>query len=237
MILPGLKSLAPGLVLPLIALLAWPLNAPAATTGADPAINQAFQDTDVQNWIDIFERPGREIYDQRAVILGALGIQAGMKIADIGAGTGLFTRLLARATGKTGIVYAVDISAPFIDNIKRMRKELGLLNIVAINNTPKSTGLANRSIDLAFICDTYHHFEFPRDTLASVHTALRNNGQLVIIDFKKVPGISSDWVMRHVRADQQSVVREIESAGFKLVEQIDLLQYNYFLRFRKIQHH
>ena len=89
------------------------------------------------------------------------------------------------------------------------------------------------SIDSAFICDVYHHFEYPQQSLASLHRALRRNGEVFLIDFKRVPGVSSDWILNHVRAGQDVVTAEFAAAGFKKIEVIDLLKDNYALRFRK----
>jgi predicted methyltransferase len=89
------------------------------------------------------------------------------------------------------------------------------------------------SIDLAFISDTYHHFEYPRDILRALHEALKPGGEVVIVDFRRVPGMSSPWVMGHVRAGANTVRVEMESAGFALVEQRDFMRTQYYLRFRK----
>ncbi len=90
-------------------------------------------------------------------------------------------------------------------------------------------------MDLAFICDVYHHFEYPHSSLASLHRALRPGGELVLVEFKRVPGQSSDWVLNHVRAGQEVFTAEIEAAGFKKAQEINLLKENYILRFRKTQ--
>jgi predicted methyltransferase len=71
--------------------------------------------------------------------------------------------------------------------------------------------------------------------MASLHRALRANGEVVLVDFKRVPGQSSDWSLNHVRAGQEVFTAEIEAAGFKQTEQIDLLKDNYVLRFRKVR--
>ena len=102
-----------------------------------------------------------------------------------------------------------------------------------IVNTPREASLPDRSIDLAFLADTYHHFEYPQSMLASIHRALRDNGRLVVIDFRKDPRTSSRWVMGHVRTNREGVIREIEPAGFRLVADMPLLRTNYFLVFEK----
>ena len=89
----------------------------AERSGASPEINQPFVDPEWQLWVDIFENPGREVFDQRHAIVAASNVRPGMDIADIGADTGLFTRLFAPTVDPDGIVYAIDISRSFIDNI------------------------------------------------------------------------------------------------------------------------
>ena len=69
--------------------------------------------------------------------------------------------------------------------------------------------------------------------LASIHQALRVGGELVIIDFRKQPGVSSGWVMSHVRANEKDVIREVEIAGFNLTDRSELLHENFFLKFSK----
>ena len=204
-----------------------------AREGADPAINRPYLDPDFAQWVERFESPGREVYDRRAAIVAASGVKPGMRVADIGAGTGLFTLLFARAVGPTGHVTAVDISPTFVANIQRRAQNEGLGNVNTRVNSQTDTGLPPDSIDLAFISDTYHHFERPRAMLASIHRALREGGSLVVIDFERVEGKSSDWVLGHVRADKKQVIGEIEAAGFRLVADTRLLAENFYLRFEK----
>ncbi len=214
-------------VLILLVLPAWSADAP----GARPEINQPYHNPDFQEWVERFERPGREVYDRRHAIVEAVGLWRGAAVADIGAGTGLFTRLFARAVGPEGKVYAVDISREFVRNIQRVTRAEGFTNVEGIVNTQTDVRLSPGSIDIAFICDTYHHFEQPKPTLASIHRALRPDGVLIIVDYRRVEGQSSAWIIGHVRADQQAVIREVEAEGFRFVEEKGFLRENYFLRF------
>lgn len=198
-----------------------------------PGINRYYQDPDWQQWVNTFERSGREVYDRRYAIVDAAGVGPGMVVADIGAGTGLFTRLFAGRVGPDGRVYAVDISRPFIDNILRTAQEQGLNNVVGVVNSERDVSLPPASIDLAFLVDTYHHFEYPVGMLSSIHQALRDGGRLIVIDFRRDPRISSGWVMGHVRAGKATVIDEITQAGFRLVDDKPLLRTNYYLEFRK----
>lgn len=205
----------------------------AAQSGADPSVNQPYQSPRFEQWVQRFERPGREVYDQREQILAAAGIERGMDVADVGAGTGLFTLLFAERVGEDGTVYAVDVSRPFIEQIERRAREHGLSNVRTVVNSQRSVELPADAVDLVFMSDTYHHFEHPGDMLASIHEALRPQGELVVIDFRREPGVSSHWILQHVRAGQSEVVEEITAAGFELVDEADFLQENYLLRFRK----
>jgi len=205
----------------------------AAQAGADPAINQPYLDPDFAQWVKRFESPGREVYDQRTAIVAATGVKPGMRVADIGAGAGLFTLLFARAVGPTGRVTAVDISREFAKNILRRAEFKRLDNVRTQVNSQTDTGLPANTVDLVFICDTYHHFEQPRAMLTSVHTALKDGGTLIVIDFNRVEGTSSAWVLEHVRAGKQQVMDEIHAAGFRLAADETFLKENYFLRFVK----
>lgn len=198
-----------------------------------PGVNRHYMDPEWQHWVNQFESPGREVFDRRFDIVAASGVREGMQVADIGAGTGLFTRLFSHKVGPRGTVYAVDISPTFIENILRISRQQGQTNVEGVVNTAKDVMLPAASIDLAFTVDTYHHFEYPRSMLASIHRALRPGGRLIVIDFRKHPARSSNWVMGHVRANRQTVIDEITLAGFVLLGDRPLLQTNYFLEFRK----
>ena len=208
-------------------------SAAAQEQSIRPGINRHFVNPEWQQWVNAFERTGREVYDKRHAIVAASKVRPGMAVADIGAGTGLFTRLFSPAVEPGGTVYAIDISSTFIDNILRTCREQGLMNVTGIVNTPIAIGLPADSIDLAFITDTYHHFEYPRQTLASIHQALRSDGRIIIIDFRRDPRISSNWVMGHVRGNQAQVIQELHAAGFRLVEDKPMMKTNYFLEFIK----
>ena len=200
-----------------------------------PGINSYYMDPEWQQWVYQFESQGREVYDRRFDILKASSVSPGMVVADIGAGTGLFTRLFSREVGADGKVFAVDISRTFVENILRESREHDLKNVVGVVNSPVDAMLDADSIDLAFTVDTYHHFEYPSSMLVSIHKALRTGGRLIVIDFIKQPGKSSNWVMGHVRADKNKVIDEITSAGFLLIDDKPLLRSNYFLEFRKVE--
>lgn len=200
-----------------------------------PGINDSYQDADPAQFVERFEREGREIYDRRHEIVTACEIEPGVDLADVGAGTGLFEPLFADAVGPDGTVYAIDIVPTFIEHIDERMSQLGIENVTAVLCTERSIEMPPASVDVVFTCDTYHHFEYPMSTMATVHEALRPGGTLVIVDFERIPGESSDWVLNHVRAGKETVIAEIEASGFELVEEVELLESNYVLRFRRVE--
>lgn len=214
----------------LVALAFGPLQ---AEQNVAPGINRHYESPDFEQWRGTFEQPGREVYARRMDILAASAVRPGMAVADIGAGSGLFTLLFARAVGAGGRVYAVDIAPEFVAGITARAAAEGFGNVVGVVSEQRATRLAPNSIDLAFVCDTYHHFEYPQAMLASIHQALRPGGRLIIIDFRREAGFSSPWVMGHVRAGETQVIDEVGAAGFTLSDRPDFLRVNYFLTFTK----
>lgn len=210
-----------------------------ATVGAQeqsvkPGINDPFKNPDVAKYAKTFEGESRDVFLQRDKIVAACGLKPEMMVADIGAGTGLFTRLFVKVVGPDGQVFAVDIAPKFLEHIQKSARETGLRNVTPVLCNMDAVDLPPNSVDIAFICDTYHHFEFPQRTMSTIHRALKPNGRLIVIDFVRVPGKSTDWVLNHVRAGQAVVEKEITIEGFKKTDEVkDLLKENYFMIFTK----
>lgn len=214
--------------------------APFEKTSEDsvkPGINKTFLDSelDVDKYVGIFEGESREVFANREAIVKSMGIRAGADVVDVGAGTGPFVGLFASAVGPKGTVYAVDIAPNFVEHLAQRAVNEGHANVKAQLCSENSVDLEPGSVDYAFICDVYHHFEFPRNTMGSLHSALREGGEVVIVDFERIPGISRDWILGHVRAGKDEVVVEMAGFGFALVEEIKILgvEENWIGRFKK----
>ena len=147
-----------------------------------PEINKAFRKPDIADFQGKFEKEGREAFEHRDAIVKACQIREGMQVADVGAGTGLFSRLFAPKVGVKGTVLGVDISEDFLKHIQESAREQNLANIQTVLCKQDSVELPDASVDLVFACDTYHHFEFPFKTLASIHRALKPGGRLIVAD-------------------------------------------------------
>jgi SAM-dependent methyltransferase/predicted peroxiredoxin len=201
-----------------------------------PGINDTFRDPDPKAFTERFEIESREVFAKRQEILEAIKLKPTDVVADIGAGTGLFTRLFASSLGQEGRVIAVDIAQKFLDHIEVTCREQNLRNVETVLCKDDSTELPPESVDVAFICDTYHHFEFPQKTMTSLLKALKPGGRVILIDFRRVEGESSDWTMDHVRAGQEVFEAEVLESGFRKADEIkDLLKENYMLVFERDQ--
>jgi ubiquinone/menaquinone biosynthesis C-methylase UbiE len=209
------------------------LSPALAEENVNPGINSGYVNPNVNQWRGVFERDGREIWDRRHDIIQALRLRPGQVVADIGAGTGFMAMLMAEEVAPGGRVYAVDIAKNFVDGTVQRARDRGLNHVIGVVNNQRSVNLPDNSIDLAYTGDTYHHFEYPQSTLRSIHRALRPGGEFVVIDFVRIPGFSSPWVLGHVRAGEDVVTQEIEAAGFELIERLGFMQTQYYLRFRK----
>jgi ubiquinone/menaquinone biosynthesis C-methylase UbiE len=196
-----------------------------------PGINSYYRSPDFARWQAMFETAGREVFDKRREIVAVLDIRPGMTVADVGAGTGVFTVLFSQKVGDGGTVVAQDVAPEFLRGIEARARSEKLGNVRTVQGGEKDAKLPPAAIDLIFVCDTYHHFEYPQAMLASLHAALKPGGRLVVIDYEKIPGRSGPWVMGHVRAGREAVIAEVEASGFKLLKSHVLLRENFFLEF------
>ena len=214
---------------------------PAATEGdapvTPPGINDKFLDPDLdpEEWVERFEVESREAFAARREVVTAVGLKDGQTIADIGAGTGLYVELFSERVGDEGRVFAVDISLKFLSLIETRAAAASRGNVTPVLGSRDTVRLPRESCNVVFSCDTYHHFEYPGRTLASILAALKPGGRMVVVDFERIEGVSSDWTLGHVRAGKDVVRREIEQAGFRFVAEpeVEGLSENYLLIFEK----
>src|SRR6266566_5135440 len=122
------------------------------------------------NWL---ERPEREQEERSDLLLAALKLKSGDAVADIGAGTGYYTRRLARLVGNRGVVYAVDIQPEMLDLLTNKMAELRIRNVKPILGTITDPKLPRASVDLALMVDVYHEFDFPYEMAQAICKGLK----------------------------------------------------------------
>jgi len=133
---------------------------------------------------DWLERPEREQQEHSEQLVRELQLRPGQVVADIGAGTGYFSRRLARQVGPEGKVLAVDIQPEMLFILTNGAVRLGLTNVTAILGTATSPRLAPHSVDLVLMVDVYHEFDFPYEMMQSICEALRPAGRVVFVEYR-----------------------------------------------------
>ncbi len=185
----------------------------------------------IERYIEVMEEPERAAWQMPERVVEVLPIRPGWSIADIGAGSGYFSRRFSRAVGPGGTVYAVDIEKGMIDYIDKRSKDEGFKNIKTILAKPDDPLLEEKSVDMVFICDTFHHIEDRTDYVKRLMPALRPGGRLVIVDFKLVA--TPVGPPMRMRLSREQVIREVEAGGFELEGEFYFLPYQYFLIFTR----
>ncbi|MCP4174791.1 MAG: methyltransferase domain-containing protein [Fuerstiella sp.] len=155
-----------------------------------PGVNSRFVDPrmDVTERHGRFEIESRKIYTDHERVLDICDIRPGITVADLGAGTGFYSRLFASAVGTEVGVYAVDISPRFLNHTNQRAIAKEVPNITSVLCSERGVSLPPNSVDIAFICDTCRHLEYPQSTLASVRRALQPGRTLMVIDIERIPG-------------------------------------------------
>jgi ubiquinone/menaquinone biosynthesis C-methylase UbiE len=183
---------------------------------------------DIQMWINAFEAPDRHEWQKPEEVVNTMNIRLNDVIADIGAGTGYFTRRFAFAA-LTGKSIGLDVEPSMVRYMKEDAKKLDLKNYEARVVKTDDPELGDNTTDIVFLCDTYHHIDNRVEYFSKVADSLKQNGRLVIVDFykKELPY----GPPRHHKLKKEIVISELEEAGYKLLRSHDFLPYQYFLEF------
>jgi len=199
----------------------------ATSQGTREQIQKMHQDPGA--YISMLENPQRAAEQKPEEVIDALGIKAGETIADIGAGSGFFAFRFSPHIGKSGRVYAVDISSDMILHMNRHIRDHKLTNVTTILSAPDDPLLMDSSINRFFVCNTWHHVPNRPQYISLMKRMLKPGGQIIVIDYRKeqLP-VGPPPEMKMAR---EEVLREMESGGFKLAKEHTFLPYQYFLVF------
>jgi SAM-dependent methyltransferase len=170
-------------------------------------------------WLD---RPEREESEKPEEVLDAIGVTAGMTVADIGAGTGYFTLRLARRVGAQGQVIATDVQPEMLSTLQQRAVAAKATNVVTRLVTDKDAGLPTGKVDLALLVDVYHELGDPAGTMKQVRAALKPSGRLVLVEYRgEDPAVP---IRPEHKMTLAQVRRELEPMGFRFVESMEFLQ-------------
>ncbi|MBT8422292.1 MAG: class I SAM-dependent methyltransferase [Gammaproteobacteria bacterium] len=178
-------------------------------------------------WLD---RPEREREERTDLLLDALPLEPDSVVADIGAGSGYFSLRIAPRLD-SGTVLAVDIQPEMLAIIEERAEESGIDNIDLVLAEERSPGLAPQSVDVAFMVDAYHEFEWPREVMQSLYSAMRPGGRVVLIEYR-AEDLSVPIIPVHKMSAEQ-VKREMAAAGFSFVKSLDVLPQQHYLEFAR----
>jgi ubiquinone/menaquinone biosynthesis C-methylase UbiE len=180
---------------------------------------------------DWLERPEREQEEQPARLLAALKIKPGEALADIGAGTGFYTRRLAKATGDKGVVYAVDIQQEMLDLLTNKLSGENIRNVRPVLGTVSDPKLPRAALDLVLLVDVYHEFDHPYEMLQAICSALKPGGRVVFVEFRgEDPKVPIKLVHKMSAAQ---VRKEMEAQPLEWVETNEVLPWQHIIVFRR----
>lgn len=180
-------------------------------------------------WLDRSEREREEQPDKALTLIG---IERGMTVADVGAGTGYMTLRIAKRVGESGKVYANDIQPEMLDKLNENARRANLNNVETVLGSEADAKLPAGKMDLVVLIDVYHEFSRPQEMLQSIRRSLKPDGRLVLLEYKKEdPTIP-------IRPDHKmsifEVKTEVEAEGYKLDKVIDSLPRQHIVFFRKV---
>jgi ubiquinone/menaquinone biosynthesis C-methylase UbiE len=177
------------------------------------------------------ERSSRVLEERPQLLVDSLGLEPGDVVADIGSGSGYFTRRLAPKVGPSGRVLAVDIQPEMLALLKRNLQREGIRNVKMILGTELSPKLPDASVDVVLMVDVYHEFSFPHEMMTAIRRALKPDGRVVWVEYRMEDPLVP--IKRLHKMSRAQVIKEASYQGFKWVKAYEKLPRQHVLFFRK----
>lgn len=176
----------------------------------------------------IYEGFDRDDWQKPDEVIALLGLVEGAQVADVGAGGGYFTFKLARVVGDRGRIFAVDVDEDMVAYLEERAEADGVANVEVILGELDDPLLPDGRIDLVFTSNTYHHIEQQSDYFARLRTDLAPGGRVAILDLN-----DHHWFPRMFghATPKQTIVDEMTAAGYRLVDDFDIVKRQHFLVF------
>jgi ubiquinone/menaquinone biosynthesis C-methylase UbiE len=183
------------------------------------------------DWIKVLDAEDRLKRLRVAEVVGALKLKPGDVIADLGAGSGPFVVLFAKAVSPKGKVYAVDVDRNFFPYIEKRVKAAGAGNVETVLGAFTDPKLPSSDIDIAFMHDVLHHIEDRAGYLKTAAKYLKPGARVAIIDYHAASSPHKDQPNLIVSKEQAAAW--LADAGFKPAEDISLFTEKWFLVYAK----
>jgi ubiquinone/menaquinone biosynthesis C-methylase UbiE len=180
---------------------------------------------------DWLERNERESEEHPDAALDALKLKPGMVVADVGAGTGYMTLRLAKRVGPSGKVYGEDVQPEMLRRLRQNATKAGFENIEEVLGTESDPKLPAGKLDLILLVDVYHEFSQPQAMVRKMREALKPDGRLVLLEYRKEdPAVP---IKPEHKMSVEQVRMEIEPEGFHLEPVIETLPRQHILILKK----
>jgi ubiquinone/menaquinone biosynthesis C-methylase UbiE len=180
---------------------------------------------------DWLVRSERETEEAPDAALDAIGIPRGATVADVGAGVGYFTWRLAERVGVSGKVYANDIQPVMLDKLRANMEARHLTNVQTVLGAEDDPKLPAGAVDLVLLVDVYHEFSQPQKMLQKIRQALKSDGRLVLLEYRKEDPSIPIRPEHKMSADE--VRAETQPEGFRFEKNLTTLPRQHILIFRK----
>jgi ubiquinone/menaquinone biosynthesis C-methylase UbiE len=174
-------------------------------------------------------RPERIQEEDPDRMLSSLGIKRGSVVADIGAGVGYHTWRLAGMVGPTGRIIAEDIQEGMIALLKKNVSDRKLTNVDIVLGNQTDPRLPENSIDLVLMVDVYHEFSDPSSMMTHIRNALKPDGRVVLIEFRKEDPTVPIQPLHKMTV--QEVRSELEPLGFRFQRTLEFLPWQHIIFF------
>jgi SAM-dependent methyltransferase len=181
------------------------------------------------DWLD---RPEREAEENLEGALDAIGLKPGMTVAEVGAGTGYVALRMAKRVGPGGQVYANDLQPEMLDKLRQNAVKAGLANVRTVLGGETDPKLPAGRMDLIILVDVYHEFSQPQKMLQGIRAALKPDGRLVLLEYRKEdPSVP---IRPEHKMSVAEAKTEVEAEGFRLGPVIETLPRQHILVFTKV---
>ena len=181
------------------------------------------------------ERPERNSEEHTEELIGQIGVKAGAVVADIGAGTGYFTRRLATQVGPSGKVLAVDIQPEMLEQLTNRAAAIGLRNIVPILGTTTDPKLPANTADFILLVDVYHEFDFPHEMMEGICKALKAGGRVIFVEYRgEDPNVPIKPLHKMTEAQ---VKKEVSGLPLVWMQTSEVLPRQHIIMFRRLPEH
>ena len=184
-----------------------------------------------EEWADRLEREERVQGLKIEEVVAGLSLKPGDTVADIGAGTGVFSRPFAKAIGSSGTLFAVEVDQDLLDIIGERAAKENLGNISTVLGEYEDPKLPTRDLDVAFFHDVLHHIENRQDYLKATASYLNPEGRIVVIDMIRDHPDAGHKDQPEMHISQDEVEAWMKDAGLTLIEEVDLFEDKFFLVF------